>query len=460
MKSEELPRPAAVDPRRSQGLALLPAQIIVLGFLGAIAVGTLLLSLPVATASGQAPGFTTALFTATSAVCVTGLIVVNTAEYWSPFGQTVILVLIQVGGLGIMTLSTMFALLLGRRISLKERLVLREALGQINVGGMIRLLRAILILTFVMEGLGALLLTLRFLADYPLPRAAALGVFHAVSAFNNAGFDIFGNSLESFRTDPVVNLVVIGLVVVGGLGFAVIMDLRRLRDPLHHLSLNTKMVLTVSAALLVLATLIILIWEGTNPATLGGLEGWGEKLMAALFAAAMPRTAGFNTIPIGEMTQATLFFLVIMMFIGASPGSTGGGVKTTTFGVIAATVWATIRGKDDVELFHRRLTTWVIGRSLAIVSMAMSMIILASLVLSITEAGHPFIEIFFEATSAFGTVGLSTGLTPDLSTVGRLVIIITMFAGRVGPLTLAVALAQRGNRKSILRMPEEKIMVG
>ncbi len=453
-------------PSAGRTFTLQPHQVVSLGFLGLIAVGTVLLVLPVAVQPGKQVSFVDALFTAVSAVCVTGLTTVQTADTWSLFGQVVIMLLIQIGGLGIMTMSTLIALLLGKRITLPERLVIRESLGQLELAGVVRLTRAILLTALILEGLGALVLAWRWSGAYPPSQALYLGIFHSVSAFNNAGFDLFRASLTDFVADPVVNLVMAGLIILGGIGFVVIVDVlhyaveRRRGNHTARLSLHSKVVLIMSGGLLALGTLLILLWEYGNPATLGPLP-FGQKLLAAFFQATVPRTAGFNTLPLASLTQATLFFMVMLMFVGASPGGTGGGVKTTAFSMVILAVLSTIRGKPDVEIFGRRLNREAVSRSLAIMAIALFWVTATVLVLDVTEQA-PIFNIGYEVMSAFGTVGLSLGLTPHLTVAGKLIIALTMFIGRVGPLTLAVALArvQRRGREQPFRYPVDRIIVG
>ncbi|MDI6869976.1 MAG: TrkH family potassium uptake protein [Bacillota bacterium] len=435
-----------------------PGQVLVFGFAGMILVGALLLSLPIASQSGTPTGILDALFTATSAVCVTGLVVVDTADHYSLFGELVILLLIQAGGLGFMTVSTLVALVLGRRIGLHERLVIREGFNQEELTGIVRLVLKVLATTVIAEAAGALLLSTRFIPDFGLARGVYFSIFHAVSAFNNAGFDLMGSfrSLTAYATDPVVTLTVMALVVTGGIGFTVITDVAQKRR-FRQLTLHSKVVLVVTAFLLFFGALTIWLLERRNPLTIGGL-GPGGQFLASLFQAVTPRTAGFNTIDIAAMYSSTWVFLIILMFIGASPGSTGGGVKTTTVGVLLATVWSTIRGDDDVVVMQRRIPLDIVRRALTIVSLAIMVLLVAAMVLWHTE--HlAMIRLMFEATSAFGTVGLTTGITPTLSAGGRLMIIALMFTGRVGPLTLAAAIAAR-QKPAHFREPEGRIMVG
>jgi trk system potassium uptake protein TrkH len=433
------------------------AQALLLGYAVVILTGALLLTLPVATSNGQGMNFLNALFTATSATAVTGLIVENTATFFTMFGQSVILLLIQIGGLGIMTMSTLFAFLIGKKLTLRHRLVIQEDLDQFQLSGIVRLVRYVLGVTFTIEGIGALFLFLRFIKDMPLGKAVYFAIFHAVSAFNNAGFDIFGNSLENFTSDITVNFVICGLIILGGIGFAVIAELYDGKK-FKEFSLQTKLVLSVTLLLLVLGAIVTFALEYSNPATLGNLS-WKGKGLAAMFLSVTPRTAGFNTVPTGSLRSSTIFFTILLMFIGASPGSTGGGVKTTTFGALLAVLYTTVTGKEDVELYKRRIAKDIIHSAVSIILIALLLVVAVTMMLSITEEAR-FIELFFEAVSAFGTVGLSTGVTVDLSVIGRVLIIFTMFAGRVGPLTIAVAIGEKRKKRANIRYPEEKIIVG
>ncbi len=439
-------------------LRLSPPQILALGFGGIIIIGTMLLMLPLANTTGESMSFIDALFTATSATCVTGLVVVDTGTYFSPFGQVVIMLLIQVGGLGFMTMATLFALVFKRRISLKDRLVLQEAMNQSSMEGIVRLIRRVLLYSLVIETCGALLLTFRWAFDMPFGQALYYGIFHAVTMFNNAGFDLFGGfrSLTGYVYDPLVNFVVMFLIVSGGIGFIVMADLVDYRKT-RKLSLHTKVVLSMTGALILIGAAVIFIFEFTNPKTLGSLN-WGGKILGSFFQSVTPRTAGANTLDIGGLRQATQFFIVILMFIGASPGSTGGGIKTTTFTMMIAAVIAMMRGKDDIVLFRYRLVQERILKALTITLLALLLVITVAMILSTTENAS-FLSILFEATSAFGTVGLSMGLTPQLSLFGKLLISITMFAGRLGPLTLAYALGPKKG-KELYRHPEGKMIIG
>lgn len=437
---------------------LSPAQVLVLGFAGVIIAGALLLTLPISSRSGEPTSFINALFTSTSAVCVTGLVVVDSGTYWSSFGQVVIMLLIQIGGLGFMTVATLFSLLLGKKINLRERMLIQEALNHLTIQGVVKLVRYVLVLTFSVEGAAALILAVRLSFDMPWQKALYFGVFHAVSAFNNAGFDLFGNfrSITGYVNDYTVNFVIAGLIITGGIGFSVIADIFRQRS-WRGFSLHTKLVLTTSGALIIFGTAAIFVLEYANPKTMAHLPLSG-KILAAFFQSVTPRTAGFNTIDIGGLYSATQFLLVILMFIGASPGSTGGGIKTSTFASLCMAVWAVITGREDVEVFKRRIPKDLVFRALTITVMALSLVLAVTMFLTITEKAD-FLALLFETTSAFGTVGLSMGVTTHLSSVGRLLITLTMFAGRVGPLTIAFAVAQR-QQKAAIKYPQEKIMVG
>ncbi|HLA25513.1 MAG TPA: TrkH family potassium uptake protein [bacterium] len=449
-------RAVALDkPSPLARLELNPAQTIVAGFAGVILVGALLLSLPVATESGTSPPFLTALFTATSAVCVTGLVVVDTATTWSLFGELVILVLIQIGGLGYMAVATLLAMLLGRRIGLRERVVLQESHNLYTLGGIVRFTRSILRLTLAIEGVGALLLAVRWIPEFGAGRGVYYAVFHSVSAFNNAGFDLMGGfrSLTAYVGDPVVTLIIAVLIVLGGLGFTVLTDLWRIRP----FTLHGKVVLATTGVLIGLGTVLILVMEWANPGTLRPLP-FPQKVLAAFFASVTPRTAGFNTLDVGHLYEPTLMLTIALMFIGASPGGTGGGIKTTTFVVPLMVIKAMLRGRPDAEVFHRRLDPVVAYKAVTIALVGVAFVVTMAMLLSLAERVS-FIRAAFEVTSGFGTVGLSTGITPSLSTAGRIIVMLTIFTGRVGLLTVAFALTRR-QRPAHYRFPEERILVG
>jgi len=444
-------------------LTLHPSQLVAVSFGAVIVLGTILLSLPEATQPGRQTSAPDALFTATSAVCVTGLIVKNTPLHWSTFGQVVILVLIQAGGLGIMTLSGLLMVALRRRFSLRYRTAMMDVL-EMNEGEDVgETIWYIIKLTFFVEAAGALALFLTWSLKpdiVTVGRRAYMAVFHSISAFCNAGFSLYPDSLERYRSDAFVNLIFISLITVGGLGFPVVRDLQQLlrarrAGVRQRLSLHSRLVLVVSAVLVVSGAVFILFTE--YGATLQE-ESFVSGLIPATFQSVTARTAGFNTIPVGEMTRGGLMVLVILMFIGASPASTGGGIKTSTFAVLLATNRAMLQHRDKPVIWRRTLPESVRHRAVAITSLAFAMVVIATFMLCLTEEGL-FLDLLFEVVSAFGTVGLSTGVTPHLSTFGRLIITATMFLGRIGPLTFAVAIQPRTERAKRM-FPEEDALVG
>jgi trk system potassium uptake protein TrkH len=439
-----------------------PAQLLAVSIAGLIALGTLLLWLPVSAGREQL-ALIDALFTATSAVCVTGLIVIDTPVDLSVFGQIVVMLLIQAGGLGYMAITTVVAVALGKQLSVHERLTLQEALNVQSMDGLIRFVISVFRLTMLFELTGALILALRWMGEFGLGRALYYGVFHAVSAFNNAGFALFSDNLMRYRGDWIVNLVITTLVIAGGIGFVVLTELGRVRQT-RRLTLHTRLVLVMSAALIVGGTLLILIMEWRNPRTLGGV-GFSEALLAAYFQSVAARTAGFNSIDIGAMMPPSLFLLILLMFIGAAPGGTGGGVKVTTFGITVAALWATVRGREEASIFRRRLAPSLVARAFFISLIAFLALNGVAGLLLIAE-GRDLLPTLFETTSAFGTVGMSMGergapvsLAGHFSAVGKLLVAVMMFMGRIGPLTLALAVAHGGTPARI-RFPEGKVLVG
>ncbi len=441
------------------GLWANPTRIVVMSFALVIIFGTALLMLPVSTSRGQSPSLMEAAFTATSATCVTGLVVVNTASFWSVWGKIVILLLIQVGGLGLMTFATAHALVVGRRIGLRERMLIQEQTGIWSLSGVVMLMKRIIVATFAFEALGAVILGVTFGITRGLSwaQSAFYGVFHSVSAFCNAGFDIIGSSLVDYVDNATVILTVGMLIILGGLGFHVMVDLYQTRGRWSDLKLHSRMVLKATAVLIALGTFLTLAMEWGNPGTLGNLSLKG-KLLASWFGAVTPRTAGFNSYPVGNLLPSSAFMTIILMFIGASPGGTGGGVKTTTFAAAIKSVTNTVRGQGDVNFGKRRIPAGIAQKAIAIISLALVLVILVTLVLSWTEEAD-FLDILFEVVSAFGTVGLSRGITPWLSGVGKILLMGVMFAGRVGPLSLAMALSG-APKPSGIRFPEERITVG
>jgi trk system potassium uptake protein TrkH len=449
---------------------LKPTQILVMGFALLIIIGSILLNLPIASNDGQSVGLINALFTSTSAVCVTGLVVVNTLQHWTIFGKVVILILIQVGGLGFMTITTTLFILLGRKIRLKERLIIQEALNQYTLSGMVRLTKNIFLGTLIIEGIGAILLSIKFVPVYGY-YGIFMGIFHSISAFCNAGFDIIGDSsLTPYIGDVLVNFTIMLLIILGGLGFTVWLDVVRVskdkvqkrysfRSWFRKLTLHSKLVLVLTGGLIVFGFIFFLIIEGNNPLTLGTLS-LKDKFLGALFQSVTPRTAGFNTIPLSQMEDASKFMTIILMFIGGSPAGTAGGVKTVTVGVLFIVILSVVRSKEDTEIFERRIPEGIIKRALAVIMISLFVVIAVTMTLSLSETGS-FIDIFFEAVSGFATVGLTLGITGSLTTLGKIVLCITMFIGRLGPITMAVAFSVKSNKKNgSIKKPEEKVMVG
>ena len=444
---------------------LSPSQFLAFSFLGIILVGGVLLAMPFSAAPGRSISILDAFFTSVSAVCVTGIVVLDTPVDLSAFGQVVLMLLIQAGGLGYMTLSTVFAAALGRSVTLQERITLQEALNVQDMEGLVRFARTVLRLTLAFELAGAVILTLNWWPSLGLGRALWYGLFHAVSAFNNAGFALWSDNLSSWKGDVVVNAVITGLIIAGGLGFFVWAELLGGRRHELKRSVHTRLVLAATAALLIGGTLAILVLEWFNPATLAPLS-LKDKLLTAWFQSVTARTAGFNTIDIGAMTVPSLFVIMALMFIGASPGGTGGGVKTSTFAITLAALWATVRGEDDTVVFKRRLAPELVAKAFFVSLIAFVAMNGVAWLLLLTE-GRDLLKTLFETASAFGTVGLSMGeqgapvsLSAFFTPIGKLLVMSMMFIGRLGPLTLAIAVARRGAAHAKIRYPEGKILVG
>jgi len=436
-----------------------PARHLVFGFVLIILTGSLLLSLPQAHA-GSELSYIDALFTATSAVCVTGLVVVDTGTFYTLFGQSVIMALIFTGSLGFMTMTTMVFIFLGRRISIKDRIIMKEALHLESMGGIVPLVKMVIHIAIFFILSGTILLSIRFIPELGYSKGIFSSLFHAVSAFGNAGFDLTGDftSLTRAPADYLVNGTITFLFICGGLGFTVILELSRYFRNRSRLSVHTKLVLIISAHLLLLGTILILALEYNNPDTMGHLNP-GSKVFTAFFTSATARTAGFNTLETGLLHYPSLLILMVLMFIGASPTSTGGGVKTTTFGVALLTLINMSRGRHEPVIFKRRLPTEHIMRAISIISAALVLVFINTFVLTIFEESD-FISLFFETFSAFGTVGLSTGITPELSSPSKVALIFTMLCGRIGPVTLLVALTQKKVKGELLVYPADHLMLG
>ena len=454
--------------RRGIRESLSTTHIIMISFLCVILLGSLLLSLPVSAADGEPVPYIDALFTATTATCVTGLVTLTTATAWSLFGQTVILLLIQVGGLGIITVMAGVMLALHRRMGLTDRLLLQDSFNLNSLSGLSSFLGRVIIGTFAVEAAGALLYMTILVPEFG-PRGIWYAVFNAVSAFCNAGMDVIGeNSLMNYATSPLVNTVTSLLIVLGGLGFPVWWDILRViglsvrkRSPrfLSHLTLQSKMALTATAILLFGGGLIILLLENNNPATLGGLSFF-DKVQVALFQSVTTRTAGFATVDQAALTPATTALCLILMFIGGSPVGTAGGVKTVTVLVLAAYAFSTVRGKREVGLFHRRIPRDALRKSVAVVGMSFLIAAVSTLLLAAVTPDRELADILYETVSATATVGLSRNLTPTLTTAGKLIVAVTMYLGRVGPISLAVAFGVTREKQNIVNNPTEPVSVG
>lgn len=439
-----------------------PARMIFFGFAALILFGSVLLALPISAKNGVSIGLIDALFTATSSVCVTGLVVVDTNTYWSLFGKIVILSLIQIGALGIMSVVTLFSVLTGKTLGLSQRLAIKESISYYSLENVVIIFKEIFKITFAVEGIGALIIAADLIPAYGLAEGIARGVFQSVSAFCNAGFDVFGTdsakyvSLSGFQEDPLMLLTTSVLIILGGLGFIVWNDMLANRR-FSRMALHTKIVLVMTGILLASGTFLYLMLESGN--TMRALQPH-YKFLNAFFHSVSARTAGFNALPLDQMEPASNLITIILMFIGAAPGSTAGGIKTTTFFVLILAVAAFLRGRSDVQAFERRIAAEVVHKAVAIFILSLALILLTTIVLLINHEGG-LLETLFEATSAFGTVGLSTGITPGLSNISKLQLVITMLLGRVGTITAFAAFTTMQGRETIAyRCPEGNITVG
>ncbi len=435
---------------------LTSAQIIILGFAAVILLGSLLLQLPAATQDGQGASFTDALFTATSAVCVTGLIVQDTATYWSSFGQAIIITLIQIGGMGVVTVAAAVSLISGRQISLKQRSTMQEAISAPQVGGIVRLTGFILKMTIFFELLGAAVMLPVFSGEFGLLRGIWYAVFHSVSAFCNAGFDLMGcktpySSLTGFVSHPVINLTIMALIVIGGIGFLTWDDIRTNKHHVRKYRMQSKVILVTTALLILLPALYFFFFEFSKAPL-------GERIWSSFFQSVTPRTAGFNTVDLTQISEAGLAVVILLMMIGGSPGSTAGGMKTTTAAVIFSTAVSVFRRREHTHFFNRRIDDAAIRNAVAILAMYLTLFLAGGFIISRVE-GLPILICLFETASAIATVGLTLGITPELGLVSQGILILLMYIGRVGGLTLIFA-AFSGNRGNTARLPQEKLIVG
>ena len=444
---------------RRSGFNALP--MIALGFLGLILLGSVLLTLPVASATGHRVPWFDALFTSTSAVCVTGLVVRDTGTAYSTFGHVVLMFLIESGGLGFMTFATLLFRLMGRGFTMRDRLIMLESLNQDNLGGVVNLVMWVARSTFIVQITGAALFSIRLIPIYGVAKGLFFSAFHAVSAFCNAGFDLFGGgrSMTGFSGDVLMNLTAIALVVVGGLGFGTVHDIVD-KKCFRRLRLNTKLVLVSYGTLLLAGFVAVLAFEWGNPHTLGPLNP-GEKMLAALFQSVTLRTAGFNTIDQASLRDSTKLVGGILMLIGCAPASTGGGIKVTTFALIVLTVRMVARGESSIVVFKRRIDHTMIQRAVAIAFIAITVAFVDICALSLIQPGYALLDLFYECVSAVGTVGISAIGTANLRPLGRLLIIISMYIGRIGPLTMALLFMKRQTRaRELVKYPEDRVMLG
>ncbi len=447
-------------------IRLSTTQIILLSFLAAVTVGSVLLSLPISTASGEATPFVDALFTATTATCVTGLVVVPTVAHWSLFGQIVILLLIQIGGLGIITVTAGLALLLQRKIGLADSVLIQDAFNLNSLSKLGAFVKKVILGTLLIEGVGALLYMLAFVPEYGA-KGIWISVFNAVSAFCNAGLDILAeDSLSAYATNPLINLVTCALIVLGGLGYIVWWDVLRVckearhkkGGPLRHLTLHSKIVLVSTAVLIVGGATLFFVFERNNPATMQGMTLYG-KIQASFFQSVTTRTAGFFTIPQEGLTNSSALLSLLLMFIGGSPVGTAGGIKTVTFAVLLAAAWSSIKNRHEVVLFGRTVPKATVHKAIGVTCMSFAIAFISTLTLTCVSDA-PALDILYETISATATVGLSRTLTPSLNTLGRLIITATMYLGRVGPISMAVAFAFRKETENNIKNPTEDVRVG
>lgn len=444
--------------RTTGGILKNPPLILGVSFLILIFIGAILLNLPIASSDGKSVGFIDALFTASSASCVTGLIVRNTAAGWSMFGKIVILSLIQIGGLGTMTIIAMISVFAGKKIGLRERMMIREQLNTDTLSGLVRLIEFVIVSALLIESIGAIILSTSLIPIYGVENGIKLSIFHSISAFCNAGFDLFGDSLLGMQDNWVVNLTIASLVIVGGLGFAVFLDIRNYKAR-RRFTTHTKLVLITTAFLLLFGMVLFYILECNNPLTMGHLST-PNKWLASFFQSTIMRTAGFNSINIAGMRDSSLFIAMILMFIGGSPGSTAGGLKTTTFAIMMKATITTLKENKDTEVLKRKVSNVTVKKVYALFFTAISLVCIVVISLTVFEGDKfAFNALMFETVSAFGTVGVSKGITADLSSASKLIISLTMFLGRVGPTTFAIGLFHSAHKKKY-KYAEGRFIVG
>ena len=444
--------------KRRKNIVENPAKFFFLAYIITILIGGGLLSLPISSAAGEFTNPIDTTFTATSAVCVTGLVTKITASHWSAFGKLVIITLIQLGGLGVVTAAGALGLILNKKFSVKDRLYIAEEKNEATIHGMIKLLQYILITTFTIEGIGALILSFKFIPEYGFGRGIAYSIFHAISAFCNAGFDIIGPvSLEGYVSDAHVSFTIAALIVVAGLGFTVYKDILSGKK-FSKMRLHTKVVITMQAAFIILPAIFILLVEYNNPATIGNLS-FGGKVVASIFQSVTPRTAGFASINQANIRSATLLITMFLMFIGGGPAGTAGGLKITTFFTLISATRANLRKQKDVTAFKRRMPKDLVEKAMSILIVSLVWIGVVTVIISLTDEGFSLSNILYEVISAYGTVGLTRGITPNLSSIAKLLIMLTMVFGKIGPLTMIYVFSNKSSSNAY-REAEESILVG
>lgn len=434
------------------------SQILAGGFFIIILIGAIILNMQFSSSKGENIGFLDALFTATSSVCVTGLIVADTGTYWSNFGKLVIMVLIQIGGLGFMTIGTLGVLISGEKLSYSNKLLIQDSLSHEKTSGIIKFCKRIVLVSLFIEFVGAICLSFAFVPEFGLVKGLWYGIFHSVTAFCNAGFDIMGNfsSLTSYFNNPIVNITIMLLIILGGLGFSTIFDINRKRA-FKKFRLNTKIILITTAILIVIPTFLFFIFEMNNPKTLGNMN-LGEKIFASLFQVVSPRTAGYNTIELSQMYDSTKFLTIILMFIGGAPASTAGGLKITTFAIIIISVYCLFKQRSEIEIFGRTIPFKNLNKALVSLVIGFTLIITGTMII-LSNSDFDFLTVLYEVTSAYATVGLTLGITTKLNAVCKITLIILMFMGRVGSLTVLYSFIKTDSKKKY-KYPKEEINIG
>jgi potassium uptake protein, trkH family len=434
------------------------SQILAGGFFIIILIGAVILNMGFSSAKGESIGFLDALFTSTSSVCVTGLIVADTGTYWSDFGKFVIMLLIQIGGLGFMTIATLGVIISGEKLSYSKKLLIQDSLSSEKTSDIIKFCKKIILVSLFIELVGAICLSIAFVPEFGFVKGICYGIFHSVTAFCNAGFDIMGNfsSLTAYFNNPIVNISIMLLIILGGLGFSTIFDINRKRA-FKKFRLNTKIILITTAILIVIPTFLFFIFEMNNPKTLGNMN-LGEKILASLFQVVSPRTAGYNTIELSQMYDSTKFLTIILMFIGGAPASTAGGLKTTTFAIIIISVYCLFKQRSEIEIFGRTIPFKNLNKALVSLVIGFTLIITGTMII-LSNSDFDFLTVLYEVTSAYATVGLTLGITTKLNAICKITLIILMFMGRVGSLTVLYSFIKTDSKKKY-KYPKEEINIG